>query len=715
MDALRSPDILLFGPFRFDRRGSFLFRRAEDGRYQPVSLGSRALTVLGVLTERPGDLVTKDEIMCAVWPGTVVEESNLTVQISTLRRILDAGSEGDSCIQTVSGRGYRFVLPTTRPAGTQSDSVLMHSTAVGSAAEQDRRQIIEERMVRPPNHGIAETPRLSLAVLPFKNLGGDANEDYFADAITEDLTTNLSRLPGALVIARTSAAFYMNKSVDVRRVGQELGVRYVVEGSARRLGETLRVNVQLIATETGTHLWAGRFDQDIRDLCVGQDEIANRLSAELGVQVVEAETARSTREHSRDPDAFDLFLRARSAFRNQSAESIGLYEQALQLDPSSARVMILLARELINRYLNTGPNTGNPDLIDRADSLISTAGTIEPNTEHVIFATGFLLRAQARHAEAIAVLQQLAERAPNNSNAFRQLGICMIAKGRAGEAVPHLRRSIRLDPLTPNHRFTCNFIGQALAMLGHDAEAAGWHQQALAATARDTPQWRATCYLFMASAYGLLDQPLDARHALAEANRLWPYATLRSFRPIHPGPCGSPDPAILVQMRRIQEGLRLAGLRDHADEAVDFGLPETGELRTDLTGRTPTSVPGATTIRTSELADLIKRQTPILIDVALGSWGRSVPGAVGLQGTGLGVQFSDVRQTRFSHKIRDLTSGDLAAPIVVFGANSERFTGYNLALRLVALGYTQVHWYRGGFEAWQVNGLPETEVDVQEW
>jgi rhodanese-related sulfurtransferase len=219
----------------------------------------------------------------------------------------------------------------------------------------------------------------------------------------------------------------------------------------------------------------------------------------------------------------------------------------------------------------------------------------------------------------------------------------------------------------------------------------------------------------MASAYGLLGQQADARRTLEEANRHSPYATVRSFRPIHPGPAGLPDPAILPQMRRIQEGLRLAGLRDHADEAADFGLPETAELRADLAGRTPTSVPGATTIRTGELAELIARRRLILIDVAMGSWGRSIPGAVGLQGTGLGVRFSDARQARFSRKIRNLTDGDLAAPIVAFGVNSERFTGYNLGLRLVALGYTRVYWYRGGFEAWQVAGLPETELDLREW
>jgi adenylate cyclase len=680
VDAHVAGESLVFGDWRFDRQARVLFRRDGTKPWTPVSMGSRAQAILMLLLEQPGILVSKDTIMESVWPNTVVEANNLNVQIAALRRVLDDGRAAGSYIQTVPGRGYRFAVPV---AGTAEAASAL--------------------------------PRLSLAVLPFKNLGGDANEDHLADAVTEDLTTNLSRLPGALVIARTSADFYRGRTADVQSVGREFGVRYVVEGSTRRLGDKLRVNVQLVSTETAAHIWAERFDQDIKDLSVGQDEIANRLSAELGVQVVEAEVARSARERARDPDAFDFFLRARSAFRNQSTESIGLYEQALQLDPASARVMILLARELINRYLNTGPNVGNPDLIDRAGSLIATAATIEPNSEHVIFAKGFLLRARARHAEAIAILQQLVDRAPNNSNAFRQLGVSLMAKGRAGEAITHLRRSIRLDPLTPNHRFTCNFICQALMMLGHDVEAVGWQQQALAATASDTAQWRAQCYLFMASAYGLLGQSSEARHALAEANRLWPYSTVRSFRPIHPDPGGLPDPAILIHMRRIQEGLRLAGLRDHADEAADFGLPETGELRADLTGQTPTSVPGATTIRTGELAGLITRQTPILIDVALGSWGRSMPGAVGLQGTGIGIRFSDVRQTRFSNKIQDLTSGDRAAPIVVFGANSERFTGYNLALRLVALGYTQVHWYRGGFEAWQVNGLPEDDVELQDW
>jgi TolB-like protein len=641
-------------------------------------MGSRARDILALLLERPGELVLKDAIMDAVWSRVAVESNNLSVQIAAIRRILDNGRAKGSYVQTVPGRGYRFAIAVT-PAGEATSTL----------------------------------PRLSLAVLPFDNLGGDARDDYLADAVTDDLTTNLSRLPGALVIARTSADSYRGKSVDVRRVGQELGVRYVVEGSTQRLGNILRVNVQLVSTETGAHLWAERFDQNISDLRAGQDEIVSRLSAELGVQVTVVESARSVRERPHDPDAFDFFLRARSAFRNQSTQSIALYEQALQLDPASARIKILLARELINRYFD-GPDVGKLELTDRAGTLISAAAATEPTSEHVIFAQGFLLRAQARFAEAIALLEHLVERAPNNSNAFRQLGICKIAKGLAGDALPLLLRSIRLDPVSPNHRFTCYHIGWALALLGRDAEAIAWQQRALAADLEVILALRANCYLTMAIAYAHLGHTSDARYAVTKAYQLGSHATVRSYAPVA-SPVGLPDPTLLVQMHRILEGLRLAGVRDHAEEAAEFGVPATGELCAGFVGSTPTSVPGATTVRTGELVDLMARQKPILIDVAWHSRGRSIPGTVGLQGTGHGGRFSDERQTRFSRKMQHLTGGDLAVPIVAFCANSERFTGYNLALRLVELGYSRIYWYRGGFEAWQVNGLLDAELTLLDW
>jgi DNA-binding winged helix-turn-helix (wHTH) protein len=217
VDALNQSDILQFGPFRFDRRGGLLLRCTDGDRYLPVNIGSRAIAVLEALTERPGDLVSKDEIMRAAWPGTVVEEGNLTMQISTLRRILDDGSETGSCIKTVSGRGYRFVVPVSRidvlPTVDRSASV--RDTAVPDwhirswrwlAAGMGAVAIIASVMAAIWLGGwSARTPvppRLSLVVLPFQNLSDDPKDDYLADGITDDLTSDLSNIPGALVAAR---------------------------------------------------------------------------------------------------------------------------------------------------------------------------------------------------------------------------------------------------------------------------------------------------------------------------------------------------------------------------------------------------------------------------------------------------------------------------------------------------------------------------------
>jgi PQQ-dependent catabolism-associated CXXCW motif protein len=573
--------------------------------------------------------------------------------------------------------------------------------------------------VSMPDLSIAKAPRLSLVVLPFANVGGDPRDDYLADAITEDLTTDLSRLPNFLVIARHSAATYKDKPADLRRVGEELGVRYVVEGSARRLGNILRVNVQLVSTETNTHVWAGRFDQNVTELGVGQEEIVSRLRAVLGVQVSDAESARSVRERPNNPDASDLLLRGESLLRDAGPSkwqaAAALFEQALRLDPSSVGAMCSLIGTLIDAFVIPDyPTRGNEELLAQAANLAATASAIEPEGERVIRARGALLRAQGHWAEAIATLQRVIDLYPNNPSGYRLLGFTKLAVGQAEEAIGLLQRSIRVDPLSPYNRHSYARIGTCLLLLGRDEASIEWQQRALAVGAMAPPIWRAQCYLFMASAFALMERVSDARRALAEANRLWPFGTVRSLPPTMT-PRGLPDPVYLMQMRHVQDGLRLTGVRDHADEDADFGVTADAVLHTDLIARTPTTVPGARAVRTSDLVSLISRLKPILIDVALDSWGRSIPGAVGLQGTGHGANFSDRVQTRFNRKIRDLTSGDLTKPIVVFCVNSERFTGYNLALRLVALGYTDVYWYRGGVEAWQTNNLSESDLTLENW
>jgi adenylate cyclase len=574
--------------------------------------------------------------------------------------------------------------------------------------------------VTMPELSIAQAPRLSVVVLPFANLSGNKDEDYLADAITEDLTTDLSYLPDTLVIARHSANIYKDKSVGVRKIGEELGVRYVIEGSIRKFGDVLRVNVQLISTETNANVWTGRFDQNVSDIGTGQETIVSRLRAVLGIQVFDAESARSVRERPDNPDALDLLLRGWSAWRrgptpSHRAQAIAMYEKALRLDPKSVRAMCYLADEAINCFVIPDYATrGDENLIERAAALVSAAVAIEPGSERVMYEEGTLLRAQGNWAEALATFQRVAELYPNTPGLYRLLGFTNLAIGRADEAIAYLQKSIRVDPLSPFNRHSYQRIGIGLLLLGRNEASIEWLQRALSSGGMAPPGWKAQCHLFLASALAWLSRMEDAYRAVADADRLWPFATVRSLPPTMT-PRRLPHPAYLGQMRHVQEGFRLAGLRDHADEDADFGIVADSVLHTDLIASTPTSVPGAVTIRTGELVNLLPRMKPILIDVALDSWGPSIPGAIGLQGTGQGASFSENIQSRFNRKMHDLTKGELSAPIVVFCVNSERFTGYNLVLRLVALGYTQVYWYRGGVEAWQVNGLPESDLVLHDW
>jgi rhodanese-related sulfurtransferase len=202
----------------------------------------------------------------------------------------------------------------------------------------------------------------------------------------------------------------------------------------------------------------------------------------------------------------------------------------------------------------------------------------------------------------------------------------------------------------------------------------------------------------------------QAKHELAEADRLFPYDTVRSHFPDDPSSAVFAD-----QIRAYQAGLRLAGERDHAEEEADFAVPSDRVLHPKLIGLTPKDAPGATTIRTADLVPLLANARPVVIDTMTYTWGESLPGGIGLKYAGIGGSFTDNAQDRLRTKMHELTKGDLNRPIVAVGWNSERFDGRNLALRLVALGYTQVYWYRGGRETWEVNGLPETELDVQQW
>jgi DNA-binding winged helix-turn-helix (wHTH) protein len=209
MEALGTDDTFLFRDFRLNRRG--LFRRDEREVFVPVAIGARALDVLYVLVAAGGDLVSKREIIAAVWPGIAVEDNNLTVQMSALRRVLDHGRTGERCIQTVAGRGYRFVVPVTRVEPVSGDR--------GGVREAEDLREASWAAGSP----ISDKP--TIAVLPFANLSGDPEQDYFADGVVEEIITALSRIRWLFVLACNSSFTYKGQAVDLKRVGSELGVR----------------------------------------------------------------------------------------------------------------------------------------------------------------------------------------------------------------------------------------------------------------------------------------------------------------------------------------------------------------------------------------------------------------------------------------------------------------------------------------------------------
>src|SRR5499427_7566266 len=260
-----------FGRFRFD-----LTRRELQRDNSRVRLGNRALDILCVLASAEGALVTKDELMAQVWPGVVVEENNLHFHISSLRKALDADGKGESWIVTVPGRGYRLLRPPEPPA---ADTALAEPSAV--ASEQ-----------------------------PSNNLSGDPEQEYFADGMVEEIITALSRIRWLFVTARNSSFTYKGPAIDVKQVGRELGVRYVLEGSVRKSGGRIRIAAQLIDAGTGAHLWADRFDGPLEDVFELQDQVASSVAGVIEPTLEAAEIRRSDERPTTDLTCYDFYLRA---------------------------------------------------------------------------------------------------------------------------------------------------------------------------------------------------------------------------------------------------------------------------------------------------------------------------------------------------------------------------------------------------------------------
>jgi adenylate cyclase len=355
---------------------------------------------------------------------------------------------------------------------------------------------------RPPAPEAETAPRLSMVVLPFANLSNDPEQEYFADGITDDLTTDLSRLPGSLVIARNTAFTYKGKPTDVKQIGRDLGVRYVVEGSVRRTGDQVQVNVQLIDAESGAHLWAERFDTDRRDLANAQAEITFRLAYMLNVKLVAAEATRSEQRKTVDPNAREYVMRGWNwIYRPLSPatlkEARQAFERALEIDPQSTEARIGLAKALTVAVTEAGGSA----LLDLplAEQLLAEALERDPNSSRAHDTMGQVrLRQKNRLRDGQAEFETALALDRNNLNAVRQLGWASLNLGEPEACIAQAEKSMRLSPRDPQVWQAYAQLGVCHLVLNHADLASDYLIKALAAA----PQiWWA--HLYLAGALGL--------------------------------------------------------------------------------------------------------------------------------------------------------------------------------------------------------------------
>jgi TolB-like protein len=393
-------------------------------------------------------------------------------------------------------------------------------------------------------------------VLPFTNLSDDSEQQYFADGITEDLTTDLSRIAGMVVISRNTAFTYRNKAVDTKQIGRELGVRYVLEGSVRRSGNQIRVNAQLIDAETDTHLWAERFDRDTGDLFALQNEITSRIAIALNVELTTLEAARAT-EH---PDALDYIFRGRAAMykpfsRDNYAEAIGLFERALALDPRSVEAQSSLATALMARVADNMSDSAAADIV-RADGLVGKALAASPRSPLAHFAKGQVLRAQNRYEDAIPQYETALAFNRNWVTAIAILGQCkFFYTGSVEEMILAQEQAIRLSPRDPRIGVFYLRIGLGHLVQSRTDEAIVWLEKA-----RGVIPEHPMPHAFLASAYALKDETECAAAELAVARRLsidGRYTSISRLKAV--GYFGVPKIRALFEATFF-DGLRKAGM-----------------------------------------------------------------------------------------------------------------------------------------------------------
>jgi pentatricopeptide repeat protein len=513
-------------------------RRGTD----PIAIEPQVFDLLLFLVRNRGRVVSKDDLIAEVWNGRIVSESTLSSRITAVRQAIGDSGEQQRLIRTVARKGHRFVGDVSEEHVSGAPS-----RTVENAGER------EIKSISAPNSplALAIPDKPSIAVLPFANLSGAAEQDYFADGIVEDIITALSRLRWLFVIARNSSCSYKGQPIDVQQVGRELGVRYVLEGSVRKAGGRVRITARLIDSQNGAHLWADRFDRELTDIFAVQDEVTAKIIAVLAPELTAAEISRAHRTTPANASAWDTYLRALPLMRRHTKaankEAIALLEQAIALSPDFAAAHARLsACKTQSAYFNWEEWGG--EVATEALKLARRAIALDPE-EPLAFdalASACQFLGDVENAEKAA--RRAIDLSPTCTAAYGTLITVLASQGRTEEALELFAQSERTSPRDIDR--SSRLMGLILAYF-----ASKRYDEALAAIEQYIslrPNHYAG-HMQLAATLALTGRLAEARKAREQVLRLSPQFSMEKARK-------RPTFTQCVFADRLFEGLRKAGL-----------------------------------------------------------------------------------------------------------------------------------------------------------
>lgn len=538
-------DYVLDGERRELRRGS-----------EQIALEPQVLDVLLYLVQNRDRVVTKDDLISAIWNGRIISESTLTSRITAARKAVGDSGDQQAMIKTYARKGFRFVsnvrisLDGDGSGGLPEEAQI---TPAGSLPRPDADPIADEAR-HPARSGAALKwgGRPSVAVLPFNNLSGDPEQEYFSDGITEDIITALSKYRSLVVTARNSSFAFKGAAGDVRQVGLTLGAEYLVEGTVRKIEQRVRITAQLVETEGGRQLWAERYDRDIQDLFILQDEITTTIAARIEPEVGAAERLRVERKAVPTLHAWDFFrLGTKHFYKSTPADNLEaqrLFRRAIELDPNVAEAYGYLSYAIVLSmvYFEAEPND---ERLSEAVTIGRKGVELDDQDGLIRFMYGRALLAGKAYGHALAELKTAVELNPCLAVSYCGLGDTLAYAGRISEAIPYFQRAIDLSPYDPLRWAFYSYRALAHIFAREFELAYDWAQ-----SATRVPNAHYWAFAHRVSALGHLERPEDLRTAAGELLQRKPdfscsFARKRLFYVNNPG-----------QLELYVEGLRRAGI-----------------------------------------------------------------------------------------------------------------------------------------------------------